>query len=78
MRVVLLSRLGYRPSEIANTEYLQALWDVATLLAQSGQATVCSEDVDESDALTEQEERDLDAVAEEWEKRQSLKTMEAN
>lgn len=46
LRVLLLSRLNYSPESVDDVQYLQALWDVATLNVISG--TMNMADMDES------------------------------
>lgn len=53
LRVVMISRLGYKPSDVDSTPYLQALWDVITLTVSEGRANALDqtdEDIAELEA----------------------------
>lgn len=63
IRVILLSRLNYRPDEIRDTLFLQAQWDVAALLEREGVAVVAGENIDDLPDLTPEQEAKIQAEA---------------
>jgi hypothetical protein len=63
LRVILLNKLNFRPSEIDDVLVLQAQWDIAALAQHEGKLTVAGEDIDSAEPLTKEQEEELDSIA---------------